>query len=70
MVNAVGSGFESELRRFCAEFACSPRVRMGRLIGDSKLPVGVNVSVNGCSSLYVSPVMNWDLSRVNPAFAL
>ena len=36
MVSAVasqqeGSGFESELRRFCAEFACSPPVRVGLL---------------------------------------
>ena len=29
------------------------------LIGDSKSPVGVNVSVDGCLSLYVSPEMNW-----------
>ncbi len=29
-----------------------------RLFGESKLPVGVNVSVNGCLSLYVSPLMN------------
>ena len=89
MVSAVasrqeGSGFESELRRFCAEFACSPRVRVGllrvlrfpptvqktcktgvRLIGDSKLPVGVN----GCSSLYVSPVMNWRLVQGVPGLA-
>ncbi|KAL7383383.1 hypothetical protein ABVT39_009534 [Epinephelus coioides] len=28
-----------------------------RLIGDSKLSVGVNVSVNGCLSLCVSPVI-------------
>ena len=33
----------------------------GRLISDSTLLVGVNVSVNGCWSLYVSPVMNWQL---------
>ena len=26
-----GSGFKSELRRFCAEFACSPHVRVGLL---------------------------------------
>ena len=26
-----------------------------RLIGDSKVPVGVNVSVDGCLSLYVRP---------------
>ena len=30
-----------------------------RLIGDSKLPVGVNVSVSGCLSLYVGPVIDW-----------
>ena len=29
-----------------------------RLIGHSKLPVGMNVSVDSCLSLYVSPVMN------------
>ncbi len=28
-----------------------------RLIGDSKLPIGVSVS--GCPSLYVSPVTDW-----------
>ena len=33
----------------------------GRLIGHSKLPIGVNVSVGGCLSLYVSPVMTWRL---------
>lgn len=27
--------------------------------GDSKRPVGVNVSVYGCLCLYVCPVMNW-----------
>ncbi len=32
-----------------------------RLTVDSKLPVDVTVSVNGCLSLYVSPVMNWRL---------
>ncbi len=30
-----------------------------RLIGDSKLPVGVNVSVSSCMSLYVGPVTDW-----------
>ncbi len=30
-----------------------------RLIGDSKLPVGVHVSVSGCLSLYVCPVTDW-----------
>ncbi len=34
---------------------------MFRLISDSKLPVGVNVSMSGCLSQYVSPVMNWGL---------
>ncbi len=29
------------------------------LIGNSKLPVGVNVSMDCCLSLRVSPVMNW-----------
>ncbi len=32
-----------------------------RLIVDSKLPGGVNVSVNGCLSLYASPAMKWQL---------
>merc|ERR1712035_185044 len=32
-----------------------------RLIGDSKLSVGVNVRVNGCSSLCVGPAINWRL---------
>ncbi len=36
------------------------------LTGDSKLPVGVNVSVNDCLSLYVSPVMNWQLIQGEP----
>lgn len=34
-----------------------------RLIGDFKLPVGVNVSVKGCLSLWVSRVMNWQPVR-------
>lgn len=32
-----------------------------RLISSSKLPVGVNVSLSGCLTLYVSCVMNWRL---------
>ncbi len=66
-----GSGFEptSRLGLFCMEFACSPCACVGflqilllplpktcRLIGDSKLPIGVNVSVSGCLSLYVTPL--------------
>ena len=37
-----------------------------RLNGDSKLPVGVNVSMDGYSSLYVSPAMNWGLAQGVP----
>ncbi len=37
-------------------------VSPGTLTGDSKLPIGVNVSVYGCLSVSVSPVMNWRLS--------
>ena len=37
-----------------------------RLISPSKLPVGVNVSVNGCLSLCVSPVMNRGLVQHEP----
>ena len=40
-----------------------------RLTGHSKLPVGVNVSVDGCLSLYVSPAMNNQLIQGNVAFA-
>ena len=29
-----------------------------RLVGDSKLPMGVNVCVDGCLSICVSPAMN------------
>ena len=39
------------------------------LIGPSELPVGVNVSMDGCLSLYVSPAMNWQLVQGDPAFA-
>ena len=48
--------------RFCAWFAWvySSALHGQKHVG-SKLPVGENVSVNGCSSLYVSPVMNWQL---------
>ena len=41
----------------------------GRLIGHTKLPVGVNVSVDACLSLRVSPVMNWGLVLGDPTFA-
>ncbi len=43
----------------------SPKPRR-LIVGDSKLPTGVNVSVNGCLCLYVSPVMNWHLVQVVP----
>ena len=38
------------------------------LIGDSKLPVGVNMSVDGCLSLYVSNAMNSRLVQGDPAW--
>ena len=38
------------------------------LIGWSKLPIGVNVSVDGCLSLHVSPVMDWWLVQGDPTF--
>ncbi len=40
-----------------------PTVQRVRLIGDSKLPVGVNVSVGGCLSLYVGPVIDYKRVR-------
>ena len=42
-----------------------------RLIGYSKLSVGVNVSVNGCLSQYVSPVMKrvWVYPATHPLSA-
>ena len=36
------------------------------LSGYSKFPLGVSVSVNRCLSLYVSPVMNWQLIQGVP----
>lgn len=49
--------------RGCVEFAC---LLHAEKLGCSKLSVEVNVSVNGCFSLYISPVMSWNLSRVYP----
>ena len=37
------------------------------LVGDSKLSVGANVSVDGRLSLYDSPVMNGRLVQGDPA---
>lgn len=41
-----------------------------RLIVDSKLPVAVNRRVNGCLSVYISPVFEWqpvqDIPRLSP----
>ncbi len=69
-----GSGFKptGPLGPFCVEFVCSclrgfspgtpassHNPKTCRLIGDSKLPVGVNVSVSGCLSLYIGPVTDW-----------
>ena len=41
----------------------------GRLIIHSKLPVGVNVSVDGHLYLYISYSMNWRHVQDDPAFA-
>jgi len=69
-----GSWFESQLGPFCVEFACSPHVCMGSLqvpwlppttqnclSGDSKLSLGVSVSVAGflCRLSLCGPVMDW-----------
>ncbi len=41
-----------------------------RLIGDSKMPLSVDVNVSGCLSLYVSPVIDWQpvqvVTRLSP----
>ena len=37
-----------------------------RIIGHSKLPVGVNVRMNYCLLLHISPVMNWWLVQGVP----
>ncbi|XP_078026211.1 uncharacterized protein LOC117258684 isoform X1 [Epinephelus lanceolatus] len=49
----------------------SPKTcRLGtRLIDNSKLSVGVNVSVNGCLSLCVSPVIVWRPVQVVPCLS-
>ena len=44
------------LRGFSSGTPASSYVNWG-LIGHSKLPIGVNVSLDGCLSFYVSPVM-------------
>ncbi len=61
MSTMVPSGYPS--------FLPQPKDKQVRLIGDFKLPVGVNVSVNGCLSLYVSPVMNRQLVQCQPGLA-
>ncbi len=67
MVSTVASQQEGSRFKPVA-FACSlqapgvllkSRDMQVRLTGGSKLPVGVNVSVNGCLSLCVSPVTAW-----------
>lgn len=40
-----------------------------RLIGDSKLPIGVTVSACGCLTLYVSPVMSHTVTCLHPLSA-
>ena len=48
-------------RPVCVALVFSPCLQLLRLppIRDSKLPVGGNVSVNGCLSRYVNPVICW-----------
>lgn len=54
------NGFEVLGSNPSAGWGFSLRVHaVKRLISDSKMPLGVNVSVNGCFFLCVSPVMNW-----------
>ena len=68
-----GSWFKPQQGSFCVEFPCSPCPCVGFLqvlqlpptvhrhvwlIGGSKLPGGVIVSVHGCSSTS-GPVMDW-----------
>ena len=57
--------------RYSVSSQSSKTCKLGfRLIGHFKLPVGVNVSVDGCLSLYVTPaMMNWRLVQGDPAFA-
>ena len=66
------------------DFACSPHVCLGSLasshcqkktknmhlrwIGDSKLTLGVSVSVHGCSS-WSGPVMDWQPVQVVPSLS-
>ena len=55
-----GTGFATQLRQGLSVQSLHVLHNMYvRLIGHSKFPVGVNVKVNGCLSLYVSPLMNW-----------
>lgn len=59
-----GSEFEPQFCLFLFEFACSSLGRCFvpqtcRLTGDSKLSVGVNLSMTGCLCLYVNFVIDW-----------
>ncbi len=44
---------------FSGDSSHNPKDMQVGLIGDSKLPIGVNVSASGCLSLYVSPAADW-----------
>lgn len=46
----------------CSNFPPTVQDIQVRLIGNYKLPVGVN----GCVSLYVSPSVDWRLALANP----
>ncbi len=52
-------GISPCLRGFVSAFLPQSADMQIRLIGDSKLPIGVNVGLNDCLSLYVGLVMNW-----------
>ncbi len=59
--------FSPCLCRFFPVTLASPDIpKTCKLIGDSILLIGVNVSVNGCLSLYVSPAVNWQLVQDVP----
>ncbi len=47
----------------------SPKDMQVKLTGDSKLPVGVNESMNGWLFLFASPAMNWQLVQGVPTLA-
>ena len=47
-------------------FSVDPMQSGVTLIGDYKFSIGLNVSVDGCLSLYINPAMNWRLVQGVP----